>query len=136
MQNNMTTETKLTKKYLMTVMRKQLIARKFDREQFKKQYGLDTPAGDRNVRRYMNQIAEEIGAVKADNLVFLKNYCVDNLITKALNGELDESTEAKIALSGDTSKVEVDIRQHVSIKKQVEQLIKISREPVCNNVQT
>lgn len=132
----MTTETKLTKKYIMQVMRKQLANRTFNREQFKKQYGLDTPTGDRNVRRYLNQIAEEIGKIKADNLVFLKNYCVDNLITKALNGELDESTEAKIALSGDTSKFEVDINQHVSIKKQVEQLIKISREPVCNNVQT
>jgi hypothetical protein len=133
MQQPKTIQTNLTKKYLLTVMRKQLAARTFNREQFKKQYGLDTPKGDRNTRRYLNQIAEEIGPVQADNLVFLKNYCVDNLITKAVNGELDESTEAKIALSGDTAKVDINLNQHVSVKKQIEALIKISSEPECNS---
>jgi hypothetical protein len=119
----MTTAPKLTKKYLLSVMRKQLEARTFNREQFKHQYGIE----DRKARRYINQVAEEIGTVNAESLIFLKNYCVDNLTQKAIKGELDESTEAKIALSGDTSKVDVNINQHVSVKKQVEQIIKFSR---------
>jgi hypothetical protein len=103
----MTIEPKLTKKYLMAVMRKQRQARTFNRDQFKKQYGLDTPMGDRNVRRYMNQIADEFGEVKAEELIFLKKVCIDNLMEKALSRELDEGTECKIALSGETSKLEV-----------------------------
>jgi hypothetical protein len=118
----MTNSPRLTKKYLLTVMRTQLEGRIFDRTQFQQQYGL----ADRKVRRYINVVAEEFGAVQADNLVFLKNYCVDNLLSKAISGELDEATEAKIALSGDTSKVE--FTHKVSIKKQVEEIIKLSRE--------
>jgi hypothetical protein len=120
----MSTPTKLTKKYLMQVMRKQLAARTFNREQFKQQYGIE----DRKARRYLNEVADELGKVQADNLVFLKNYCVDNLMTKAINGELDESTEAKIALSGDTAKIELDLNQKVSIKKQIEAIIRFSRD--------
>lgn len=121
----MTKLTKLTKKYLLTVLRKQLTERTFNRDQFKQQYGL----ADRKARRYINEIAEETEAIQADNLVFLKNYCVDNLMSKAINGELDESTEAKIALSGDASKLNVNINQKISVKRQIEQIIKFSRVP-------
>jgi hypothetical protein len=116
---------KLTKKYLLSVMRKQLEARTFNREQFKQQYGIE----DRKARRYINQVAAELGTVQAENLIFLKNYCVNNLTQKAINHELDESTEAKIALSGDTAKVDVNITQHISVKKQMETIIKFSRVP-------
>ena len=114
---------KLTKHYLLSVMRKQLEARTFNREQFKQQYGI----ADRKARRYINDVAKELGPVNADNLVFLKNYCVDNLMAKAINGELDESTEAKIALSGDTTKIDLNIESHVSVKKQVDTIIKFSQ---------
>jgi hypothetical protein len=123
MQQIMTSQPKLTKKYLLTVMRTQLEGRIFDRVQYQQQYGL----ADRKVRRYINEIAEEYGSAQADNLAILKNYCTDNLITKAIAGELDESTEAKIALSGDTSKIDVNLNQNISIKKQIEALVKFSR---------
>jgi hypothetical protein len=113
----------------MAVMRKQLEARTFNREQFKQQYGI----ADRKARRYINDVAKEFGAVQADSLIFLKNYCVDNLLTKAINGELDESTEAKIALSGDTAKIELDINQKVSVKKQIDSLIKFSSVEECRS---
>jgi hypothetical protein len=125
----MTTSPKLTKQFLMAVMRKQLEARTFNREQFKKQYGI----ADRKARRYINDVAKELGVIQADNLVFLKNYCVDNLMAKAINGELDESTEAKIALSGDTAKIELDINQKLSVKKQIEALIKFSSDSECKS---
>jgi hypothetical protein len=124
MTQTMTDPPKLTKKYLLTVMRTQLEGRIFDRVQYQQQYGL----ADRKVRRYINEIAEEYGSAQADNLAILKNYCTDNLITKAIAGELDESTEAKIALSGDTSKIDVNLNQNISIKKQIEALVKFSRE--------
>jgi hypothetical protein len=125
----MTEPPKLTKQYLMAVMRKQLEARTFNREQFKQQYGI----ADRKARRYINDVAKEFGAVQSDSLIFLKNYCVDNLLTKAINGELDESTEAKIALSGDTAKIELDINHKVSVKKQIESLIKFSSVEECKS---
>jgi hypothetical protein len=125
----MTEPPKLTKQYLMAVMRKQLEARTFNREQFKQQYGI----ADRKARRYINDVAKEFGAVQSDSLIFLKNYCVDNLLTKAINGELDESTEAKIALSGDTTKIELDINQKVSVKKQIDSLIKFSSDVECKS---
>ena len=120
---------KLTKHYLLSVMRKQLEARTFNREQFKQQYGI----ADRKARRYINDVAKELGPVNADNLVFLKNYCVDNLMAKAINGELDETTEAKIALSGDTAKIEIDLNQKVSVKKQIDALIKFSCDDECKS---
>jgi hypothetical protein len=125
----MTTSPKLTKQFLMAVMRKQLEARTFNREQFKQQYGI----ADRKARRYINDVAKELGVIQADNLVFLKNYCVDNLMAKAINGELDESTEAKIALSGDTAKIELDINQKLSVKKQIEAIIKFSSDSECKS---
>jgi hypothetical protein len=125
----MTDSPKLTKQFLMAVMRKQLEARTFNREQFKQQYGI----ADRKARRYINDVAKEFGAVQANSLIFLKNYCVDNLLTKAINGELDESTEAKIALSGDTAKIELDINQKLSVKKQIEAIIKFSSDNECKS---
>ena len=125
----MTGTPKLTKRFLTAVMRKQLEARTFNREQFKQQYGI----ADRKARRYINDVAKEFGTIQADNLVFLKNYCVDNLMAKAINGELDESTEAKIALSGDTAKIELDINQKVSVKKQIDSLIKFSSVEECKS---
>jgi hypothetical protein len=125
----MTDSPKLTKQFLMAVMRKQLEARTFNREQFKQQYGI----ADRKARRYINDVAKELGAIQADNLVFLKNYCVDNLMIKAANGELDETTEAKIALSGDTAKIEIDLNQKLSVKKQIEAIIKFSSVEECKS---
>ena len=124
----MTETPKLTKRYLMGLMRQQLKDRTFNRDQFKTQYGIL----DRQARRYMNEIASEFSQISVSDLILLKQYCIQNLTEKAQNRELDESTETKIALAG-TALIEVNLNAQVDIQNQVNQLIKISREPVCSN---
>ena len=108
---------KYTKTYLMPILRQQLKDRLFNREAFKKTYGLNTPNGDGKIRRWLTEIASEMDKVTTEDLNLLKFYCTENLKHKAIKGELESSIELKLALSGVAQKLEV--QQEISEKKTV-----------------
>ena len=124
----LTNPTKLTKKYYKTLIKERLGNRSFDRYQFQEEYNLT----DRKVRRYINEIADEIGTIKTPELTILKQYCIENLTEKARDGFLNEKTEAKIALSGESATV--DVNEHLTQTTKVLHLHmwRIGDEPATN----
>jgi hypothetical protein len=133
--NKLTKLNKYTKTFLVAQLRKQLKCRTFDRETFKETYGLNTASGDQKVRRYLNEIAKETVLVTLDDLVFLKNYCIQNLTIKAANNQLDEATELKIALSGETQKFQVqqEITENKTVNIHVVKSLLTEYEQLFNN---
>jgi hypothetical protein len=107
-QTTMPTMSKLTKKFIMRTMRQRLHERTFDRDTFEIEFGLNDAKGDRKIRRYLNEIADEFSEIKGTDIIILKQFCIENLTEKAMNRELDESTETKIALSGEATKLELN----------------------------
>jgi hypothetical protein len=107
-QTTMPTMSKLTKKFIMRTMRQRLHERTFNRDAFEIEFGLNDAKGDRKLRRYLNEIADEFSEIKSSDIIILKQVCIENLTEKAMNKELDEATETKIALSGEATKLEVN----------------------------
>jgi hypothetical protein len=126
---------KYTRVFLLNTLRKQLKDRSFDREAFKLEFGLDSAAGDRRVRRLINDVAKETVLVTFDDLVFLKSYCIQNLAIKAANNQLDEATELKIALSGETQKFQVQqqITENKTVTVNVVKSLLTEYEGILNN---
>ena len=106
-------------------MRKQLIDRTFDRENFKAKYGLNTGPGDRRVRKWLNEIAAEISQTTPEELTLLKKYCIENLTKKAAKHKLDSATELKIVLAGEPREVKVkqEITEHKTVNVNVKALL-------------
>jgi hypothetical protein len=106
-----------TTAYLNAVLRKRINDKTFEREQFKTEFGLDTKAGDRRVRRWINNIAAELDQEAIEEMAIITKYCRDNIKAKAANGSLDDSIAVKLVLANITK--EVHVKKEITENKNV-----------------
>jgi Fe2+ transport system protein B len=93
--------TKTTKKLRKAILKSLLTTKgKINRIELLEQF----QCSDRSLRNDMNEVAEEIEAEQSNKMKILRGLCTDKLTIKAAVDELDESTMAKIALSGEVHK--------------------------------
>lgn len=122
--------TKLTKRAKIQVIKDAIKAGVFDRDEMTQVLGVK----DRQVRRYLNEIAKQDAAANPDGTHILRSLCLKNLTKKAALGKLSTTSEVAIVLAGESKKMELkgDITEtHIDITAQVNELIKISRVEDC-----
>ncbi len=98
--------TKLTKTFKIQTIRTALKEGTFDRDEIAKLLNIK----DRQVRRYLNEIAQQDADQNPGGTQILRNICLNNLTRKAALGKLSTTTEVGIVLAGEVKK-ELSIRK-------------------------
>jgi hypothetical protein len=104
-----TTKTaKTTKKLRKAILKTILTSKgKINRIELLEQF----QCSDRALRNDFNEVAQEIEQEQANKMRILRGLCTDKLTLKAAADELDESTLAKIVVSG-------EVRKELTISKE------------------
>lgn len=90
---------------------------KFDRDETATILGIK----DRQVRRYLNEIAQQDAEANPDGTQILRALCVSNLIKKAALGKLSATSEVAIVLAGEPKKVEMKAEvKEIKLEWQIE----------------
>lgn len=106
MQTTQPKMTKLTKTFKIQTIRTALKEGHFDRDEIAKLLNIK----DRQVRRYLNEIAKQDAEENPGGTQILRNLCLQNLTKKAALGKLSTTTEVGIVLAGEVKK-ELSIRK-------------------------
>jgi hypothetical protein len=100
--------TKTTKKLRKAILKTILTSKgKINRIELLEQF----QCSDRALRNDFNEVAQEIEEEQANKMRILRGLCTDKLTLKAAADELDESTLAKIVVSG-------EVRKELTINKE------------------
>ena len=95
--------TKLTKTAKIQVIKDAIKEGCFDRDEMITILGVK----DRQVRRYINEIARQDAESNPDSTQILRALCARNLIKKAALEKLSTTSEVAIVLAGESKKMEV-----------------------------
>jgi hypothetical protein len=104
--------TKMTKTAKIQFIKDALREGKFDRDETAISLGIK----DRQVRRYLNEIAQEDALANPDNIQILRGICASNLLKKAALGQLNPKYEVAIVLASESKKIELKEEIKVSEK--------------------
>jgi len=94
---------KLTKTAKIQFIKDALKEGNFDRDEIATSLDIK----DRQVRRYLNEIAQEDAELNPGGTQILRNICLANLTKKAALGKLSTTIEVGIVLAGESKKLEV-----------------------------
>jgi len=95
--------TKTTKTFKIQFIKDAIKTGHFDRQEACTVLGIK----DRQVRRYLNEIAYEDAELNPGGTQTLRNICLTNLTKKAALGKLSTTIEVGIVLAGESKKLEV-----------------------------
>jgi hypothetical protein len=95
--------TKLTKTAKIQVIKDAIREGNFDRDEMCIVLGVK----DRQVRRYLNEIAKQDSQTNPDGTHILRALCLNSLTKKAALGKLSVTSEVAIVLAGESKKVEL-----------------------------
>lgn len=95
--------TKTTKTFKIQFIKDAIKTGHFDRQEACTVLGIK----DRQVRRYLNEIAAEDAELNPGGTQTLRNLCLANLTKKAALGKLSSTIEVGIVLAGESKKIEV-----------------------------
>jgi hypothetical protein len=99
--------TKLTKAAKIQIIKDAISEGSFDRDEMCTILGVK----DRQVRRYLNEIARQDAEVNPDGTQILRALCLKNLVKKAALEKLSTTSEVAIVLAG-------EVRKELSISKE------------------
>jgi len=102
-----TTKTKLTKTtktFKIQFIKTAIKEGHFDRTETAQYLGIK----DRQMRRYLNEIAKQDADVTPDGTHILRALCLNNLTKKAALGKLSTTSEVAIVLAGESKHIEVN----------------------------
>jgi hypothetical protein len=92
--------TKLTKPAKIQVIKTAIKEGTFDRDEMAQILGVK----DRQVRRYLNEIAKQEAELNPEGTHILRSLCINNLTKKAALGKLSTTIEVGIVLAGEVKK--------------------------------
>jgi hypothetical protein len=96
--------TKLTKRAKIQFIKDAIKSGAFDRDEACTVLGVK----DRQVRRYLNEIAKQDSESNPDGTHILRSLCLASLTKKAALGKLSSTSEVAIVLAGETKKLDVN----------------------------
>ena len=96
--------TRLTKTAKIQVIKDAIKEGCFDRDEMITILGVK----DRQVRRYLNEIAQQDAEANPDSTQILRSLCVKNLIKKAALEKLSQTSEVAIVLAGESKKIDLN----------------------------
>lgn len=105
--------TRLTKTAKIQVIKDAIKEGSFDRDEMAVILGVK----DRQVRRYLNEIAKQDAELNPGSTQILRSLCLYNLTRKAALGKLSTTIEVGIVLAGESRKLEVT--EDIQIKEKV-----------------
>ena len=109
--------TKMTKTVKIQFIKDAIKEGKFDRDEIAQVLDIK----DRQVRRYLNEIALQDAAVNPDSTSILRSLCLKNLIRKAALEKLSQTSEVAIVLAGEAKKVDLKAEiKEIKLEWQVE----------------
>jgi hypothetical protein len=96
--------TKLTKTAKIQIIKDAINEGCFDRDEMAQILQIK----DRQVRRYLNEIAKQDAEANPNGTHILRSLCLKNLIKKAALGKLSSTTETAIVLAAESKKLDVN----------------------------
>ena len=103
MQETLPKLTKLTKKAKIQLIKDAINTGVFDRDEM----ATILQIKDRQVRRYLNEIAQQDAAANPDGTHILRKLCLKNLIKKAALEKLSQTSEVAIVLAAESKKIDM-----------------------------
>lgn len=96
--------TKLTKTAKIQLIKDAIKEGRFDRDEMATVLNIK----DRQVRRYLNEIAKQDATANPDGTHILRSLCLKNLIRKAALEKLSQTSEVAIVLAAEAKKIDLN----------------------------